>query len=727
MPKSNRNIKALHVNVDKNECFVLRKCILYLQSLVSAETILDKEIFHILAWVLGDRFKTTEKQLYGMLSKKELGKYQSDIDTANTLDNSIDLIRKILYTSPKIRIIKFISLIQRSLAARDKAIPRQYKSDIEKRILKLAKILNLTQDDIKFCTFLYITKAWHQSEEYFVSHLKCNTLSGRRYLKAVLEMTESRINTVLSGNLVKIELCAIKNNGFAITDTFAELLIKPSTGSLESKYFRRIIVDASLMNNQSVDPQKTEYILALLSAKRKSPTHILLHGASGSGKTSFAYNLTKELRIPSYEVARNENKVGERKAAMTACINATKKKNAIIIIDNADDLLKRKYDFFKDAEEDKSWLIQFLKKPATKFIWIVNSIDKLDPAVLKYFSFSLQFKPINERQRISTWKSILNKHRLKNSFSDEELKELSSTYPVNTDIINLSVKTAKEMTSLGNNEFKDNLRLDIEGRMELLGNKPNNKDKIENNYSLEGLNIEGDLQDIMQQIKAFDKFLQDGNKSLTRNFNMLFYGPPGTGKSELARYIGQYLDKEITCKRASDIVSPYVGETEQNISKVFRKTEGQDAILIIDEADSFLYKREWATRSWEISHTNEFLTQMERFRGILICTTNMLCGLDSASIRRFNHKIKFDYLSPTGNVIFYQRFLESLIGDQMDKKTEEILRRIKQLTPGDFRVVRDRYSFYPSQRLNHHLLVESLIKEASVKRFQREGGRRIGF
>jgi hypothetical protein len=52
---------------------------------------------------------------------------------------------------------------------------------------------------------------------------------------------------------------------------------------------------------------------------------------------------------------------------------------------------------------------------------------------------------------------------------------------------------------------------------------------------------------------------------------------------------------------------------------------------------------------------------MERYRGILICTINRMTDLDQASIRRFNHKIRFDYLTPEGKRIFYERFLQGMI------------------------------------------------------------------
>ncbi len=78
----------------------------------------------------------------------------------------------------------------------------------------------------------------------------------------------------------------------------------------------------------------------------------------------------------------------------------------------------------------------------------------------------------------------------------------------------------------------------------------------------------------------------------------------------------------------------WVGEGEKNIKRAFAEAESEEAILIIDEADSLLFNRDRAVRSWEISFTNEFLTRMERFRGILICTTNRVEDLDSASLRR---------------------------------------------------------------------------------------------
>ena len=140
-----------------------------------------------------------------------------------------------------------------------------------------------------------------------------------------------------------------------------------------------------------------------------------------------------------------------------------------------------------------------------------------------------------------------------------------------------------------------------------------------------------------------------------------------------------------------------------------------------------IFNRERSVRSWEVSHTNEFLTQMERFRGILICTTNRISDLDTASIRRFNHKIAFGYLKPEGNIIFYQKLLLPLVNERLDDEAMSALRTIHSLAPGDFRIVKDRFCFYSNEKVNHRLLLEALLDEAKMKQKHMSVGKTIGF
>jgi len=80
------------------------------------------------------------------------------------------------------------------------------------------------------------------------------------------------------------------------------------------------------------------------------------------------------------------------------------------------------------------------------------------------------------------------------------------------------------------------------------------------------------------------------------------------------------------------------------MARAFRDATESGAVLLIDEVDSFLQDRRRAARSWEVTQVNEMLTQMESFRGLFIASTNLMEELDPATMRRFDVKLRFDYL-----------------------------------------------------------------------------------
>jgi len=209
--------------------------------------------------------------------------------------------------------------------------------------------------------------------------------------------------------------------------------------------------------------------------------------------------------------------------------------------------------------------------------------------------------------------------------------------------------------------------------------------------------------------------------------NILLYGPPGTGKTALARYIAEQLDRECMVKWASDLFSPYVGETEQNIANAFRHGEREDAVLVIDEADSFIYSREMAVRSWETSWVNEFLTALEECRCFCICTTNRREKLDVAAMRRFSFKVEFNYAKPEQVAALYDKLLAPLTQGALPEYQWQKLLSMERLTPGDFRAVGSQYNslFSPAIRPEHRELITALAREQSLK--LETGSARIGF
>ncbi len=165
---------------------------------------------------------------------------------------------------------------------------------------------------------------------------------------------------------------------------------------------------------------------------------------------------------------------------------------------------------------------------------------------------------------------------------------------------------------------------------------------------------------------------------------LLLHGPAGTGKSELARRIAMEAGRPLVTRRASDLLDKYMGETEQKIRDMFAEAASRDAVLLLDEADSFLRSRVSACHTWEVTQVNEMLTQMESHPGIFICTTNLADDLDQASFRRFDLKVKLDYLT-AGQA----RAVLAALCRELGIEPAPI-GPLPRLTPGDFRTVRRR-------------------------------------
>lgn len=147
---------------------------------------------------------------------------------------------------------------------------------------------------------------------------------------------------------------------------------------------------------------------------------------------------------------------------------------------------------------------------------------------------------------------------------------------------------------------------------------------------------------------------------------IIFYGEPGTGKTMSAISLAKSLKKQVLSFDCSKILSKYVGESEQNVRKIFdtykeicKKTKSEP-VLLLNEADQFLSTRVESSSGADKMHNqmqNIFLEQIERFEGVLIATTNFLQSLDSAFSRRFDYKIEFKKPDFKARVAIWQRVL----------------------------------------------------------------------
>lgn len=278
-------------------------------------------------------------------------------------------------------------------------------------------------------------------------------------------------------------------------------------------------------------------------------------------------------------------------------------------------------------------------------------------------------------------------------------------------VVERAAKVVRSAKTLPSDGVERSLARVIGNTLEVIGlSRDPRCNKLATVYRLDVLNTDCDMGE-----------LQDGLMA-QRQGRICLYGPAGTGKTAFGKHVASVLDRPLLVRRASDIVSMWVGMTEKNLARMFRQAHEEEAVLLLDEADSFLQDRQGAQASWELTQVNEMLTQMEGFEGILIASTNLMASLDSAALRRFDLKIRFDYLKPEQAwTLFVDTRNQLGIGDEMN--LQSLIARLDCLTPGDFANVVRQARLRPVR--SSMTLLQRLRAECEMKP---EGGRRtIGF
>jgi SpoVK/Ycf46/Vps4 family AAA+-type ATPase len=158
---------------------------------------------------------------------------------------------------------------------------------------------------------------------------------------------------------------------------------------------------------------------------------------------------------------------------------------------------------------------------------------------------------------------------------------------------------------------------------------------------------------------------------------------------------------------------------------MFAEADAEKAVLLLDEADSYLQDRRGAQRTYEVTEVNEMLQQMEHFQGIFICTTNLLDRIDQAALRRFTFKIKFKPLKSEQRELMF--VTEALKGDPalLTPALGARLAKLEQLCPGDFASVKRQCDILASDFSAEEFL-EQLEAEHRIKPEVRES-RGVGF
>ena len=566
-------------------------------------------------------------------------------------------------------------------------------------------------------------------------------------LSTLLDLPEYKVRAALNQNaylsksgLIRIDLTPSRHIGLKsrlrlLSDSFADKLMG---NDLDPILLIRDMVrpvgkaQLELADYDHIKPTLNVLLLYLDSAfaTRRTGVNVLIYGCPGTGKSELAKVITQHLGGELFEVTSEDEADkpidGERRFQAYKTAQAFfKQERTLIVFDEVEDVFSGGDGFFSPksvAQKNKAWVNHTLEENPVPALWITNSIDCMDPAFIRRFDvvFELPVPPKKQREKIARLASgdVLSDAiaariaeaeflapalvtraaavvgAIQGKLPQADLKDVVLVTEVEKEVPT-SMQTDAAMELLLNNT------LIAQGHQRL---KKNNANALPQIYDPAFICADSDLS------------LVASGLAKSKSGRLCLYGPPGTGKTAYGRWLAQQLEMPLIIKRASDILGMFVGQNEKNIARAFDEAEQEGAILLIDEVDSFLQDRRGASKSWEVTSVNEMLTQMESFSGIFIASTNLMDGIDPAALRRFDLKVKFDYLLPEQAEKLLRRYCQALELPIPNEAELADFASVSNATPGDFAAVMCQHRFAPIA--SGKALIDAVIAECALK----EGG-----
>jgi len=645
------------------------------------------------------------------------------------LDDPLDDVFQVLWNDEKSREkcrVVLQSIKDFLLADNDRA----KKEMLEARFLELKRVFKLS--DIEYDVLLM---AYVRSQTCFSWPLRVDARDKPLYVAMALDRSYAEILKVMQANGKLRKYNLLDGDWDFNCRSIGAYIDGVDSETIERRFYKRN-EDAEILPWEfygELSSRDGEVLKRMLAPKPKK-CNILLYGAPGTGKTSFARSLAKELGRTAWEIKQGDDdgknmKSEARMTGIQICNDQESANESLVIVDEADELLRGGISFLdmifggggKTTEKGvMNTLLDEMRIPA---VWISNTPARaMDESVRRRFDYSICFHELNNAQRVSIWRNVVKKQRLGELISEEQIADYAARYATSAGGIATVLENVKRMKP-EQGKVDETIATLMKPHCKLMQVKEENRFLPAKGYSLEGLNIKGRVK-LDRIVNAVRNYMDDSFNETSPDkprMNVLLFGPPGTGKTEFVKYLGKELDRKVLVMKGSDLLSKWVGESEQNIDAAFRRAEAERAILFFDEIDGLVQSREQASKSWEVSKVNELLQQMENFNGVMIAATNFSKNLDPAIMRRFTFKLEFDYLDDAGKKLFFERMFKTRLTDEEMGE----LKAIRNLAPGDFRTVRQE-TFYLDEGQSNADLVAALKEECLVKK-DGEKTAKIGF
>ena len=404
--------------------------------------------------------------------------------------------------------------------------------------------------------------------------------------------------------------------------------------------------------------------------RREAGVNLLLYGPPGTGKTEFARALAEKVGARAAFVGEQGDEGAEparsdRLAAFAvARVLAGQAGGTLLVVDEADDVFTGVDDGTGDRRRgSKIFMNRLVETTAAPTVWITNHPERLGPAVIRRMALAIRFAEPGRLRRRDVVAGIAARRGF--ALPEGDLDRLAAVRAAPA-----LIASGLRMAALAGGGGAE-AALAVRSVALAMGGEAGapavKGDRFDFDPALSSADC--DLAALAERVA--------GSRDPALSF--CFHGLPGTGKSAYARHLAARLGIDVVERRASDLLSMWVGETEKGIARAFEEAADRRAMLVLDEADALLRDRAGARAAFEVSQVAEMLSRMEAAEHPFACTTNLMDSLDPATLRRFLFKVEFRPLSAgQARAMFYAA---------LGAEPPAGLDALSGLAPGDFALV----------------------------------------
>ena len=552
-------------------------------------------------------------------------------------------------------------------------------SPLEKRLAWYCETLCLTPLESRIVGLLARASTLEPFDLLAQTYIKQKYDEGILSHQTIALLTSDRlsaVNTALSPRKTLKGFAILENrnrNYVQLSEATLGFVVLPTTrrGDLSDKLIgkaRKSLLHWADFDHLAAHRDAVEKLVKAGLAGKEKGINILLYGEPGTGKTEFSAVLAERLDAKATYVGETDDDNGEPCRSERIASFALKQSiaarsgNLITVVDEADDVfLGVDAESGRDRTGSKVFMNRLVEECAAPTIWITNHPERLGPAVMRRMSYAMRFPKPSLVRRAVIASRVAGRQRLKLDAKDvQSIAQLD----VSPAILSSALRTARLVDG-----GADAVVATIRSIQTVLGTPTSPITSISRSFDASLSKADIDLDHLTGRVLAAQDL----------GLTFCFHGLPGTGKSAFAWHLAERLDIEVIEKRASDLLSMFVGGTEKLIAHAFEEAADRHAMLILDEADSFLRARSNAERNWEVTPVNEMLTRMENARNPVVCTTNLLDTLDPAMLRRFLFKVEFRAMTSVQARTAFRHYFRKEAPAELD--------RLEMLTPGDFALV----------------------------------------